>query len=90
MSRRKFPHLTYGGCQVTRVFAVNRTAGTADVLLMTAVVTGSWARVQVSAVAGSGGVRLTDAEIRAELERRAGVCFGAWSAPVEVEAKGAA
>lgn len=81
--RRRPPNLFYGGVRVAKVFALDRTSGTADVHLMNAVITGSFARVTVAKVTGTvgdgqgaGWRQMSDAEVWAELERRAGVAFG--------------
>jgi hypothetical protein len=84
VTRPPRPTLRYGGLVVGRVFSVNRAAGTADVLLAGANPTGTWQRVRVTGVTGSRrhgpypSEVLTDDEVRAELDWRAGIALGAW------------
>lgn len=85
LARPSRPRLYYGGLVVGKVFALDRTAGVADVHLE---VDGAAraVRLRVSGMTARGrrdrlghGVASERADVRAELERRAGIVFGEWA-----------
>jgi hypothetical protein len=73
---QRYPKLSAHKRAIGTVFSLNRTRQTADVWLEGAGVQ----QVRLSAVCGSPGSSYTRDQIREQLERRAGICFGEWPA----------
>lgn len=84
MTRKWLTELHYGGVRVGRVFWFDRRRG-AGVYLMYSH-GGTFAFVPVAKLSGRRDNRwsLTEAEVRAELEARAGITFGAARGNTEV------